>query len=262
MQIQFLGDGSEYRSHGGGSFSKNQQSSGLFWWTILITLLMGAAIFCWFFSIVLFSHPEKPLHYRLLAKVKKLEPLRKFSPLSVPQGKFLTAREVLAEYFNDSADHLTVGNDLLKRAYIKNYKEQAPKYVKGKFTVIGARELRKSDVFTQGWVVRAKADDFEDVDVEIVFPGVKSTPVAFAQGDKLTLDQTSTFASIVNVQKLPQDRVCVTLLPLAYQGFQIENAGPIAMDVPELLNMDAPWPVARDLVEEVHGQKVAAKSGE
>ena len=262
MQIQFLSDGSEYRSHGGGSFSKTQQSSGLFWWTILITLLMGAAIFCWFFSIVLFSHPEKPLHYRLLAKVKKLEPLRKFSPLSVPQGKFLTAREVLAEYFSDSDDHLTVGNDLLKRAFIKNYKEQAPKYVKGKFTVVAARELNSSDVFTQGWVVRAKADDFEDVDVEIVFPSVQSAPVAYAQGDKITLDQTSTFASIVNVQKLPQDRVCVTVLPLAYQGFEIANIGQIAMNVPELLNMDGPWPIARDLVEEVKGHKVAAKTGE
>ena len=155
MQIQFLNDGTEYRSHGGSSFSKTQQSSGLFWWTILITLLMGAAIFCWFFSIVLFSHPEKPLHYRLLAKVKKLEPLRKFSPLSVPQGKFLTAREVLGEYFNDSPDHLAVGDDQLKRAYIKNYKEQAPKYVKDGFTVIAGCELKDTDVFTKGWGVRA-----------------------------------------------------------------------------------------------------------
>lgn len=259
MQIQFLSDGTEYRSHGGGSFSKHKPGSGLFWWTILITLLMGAAIFCWFFSIVLFSHPEKPLHYRLLAKVKKLEPLRKFSPLSVPQGKFLTARELLAEYFADNTDHLSVGNDLLKRAYIKNYKEQAPKYVKGSFTVIGARELKTSDVFTKGWVVRARADGFEDVDVEVVFPGVASTPVAFAQGDKIELDQASTFASVVNVQKLPQDRICVTVLPLAYQGFKVAAAGELQMDAPELLNMDAPWPVAADLVE-VGGQKVAAKS--
>lgn len=261
MQIQFLNDGTEYRSHGGGSFSKTKQSSGLFWWTILITLLMGAAIFCWFFSIVLFSHPEKPLHYRLLAKVKKLEPLRKFSPLSVPQGKFLTARELLAEYFNDNADHLAVGNDQLKRAYIKNYKEQAPKYVKGAFTVVAARELKTSDVFTKGWVVRARADDIEDVDIEIVFPGVTSAPVAYAQGDKITLDQTSTFASTVHVQKLPQDRICVTVLPLAYQGFKVAAVGELHMDAPEVLNMDAMWPVARDL-DEVQGQKVAAKTAE
>lgn len=261
MQIQFLNDGTEYRSHGGSSFSKSRQSSGLFWWTILITLLMGAAIFCWFFSIVLFSHPEKPLHYRLLAKVKKLEPLRKFSPLSVPQGKFLTAREVLGEYFNDSPEHLAVGNDQLKRAYIKNYKEQAPRYVKGGFTVIAARELKSSDVFTKGWVVRAKADDFEDVDLEIVFPEVASTPVAFAQGDKIALDQTSTFASVIHVQKLPQDRMCVTVLPLAYQGFKVATVGSIRMDAPSLLNMDAPWPVARDLVE-LQGQRVAAKMHE
>ena len=261
MQIQFLNDGTEYRSHGGGNFSKTKPNSGLFWWTILITLLMGAAIFCWFFSIVLFSHPEKPLHYRLLAKVKKLELLRKFSPLSVPQGKFLTPRELLSEYFNDSAEHLTVGNDQLKRAYIKNYKEQAPKYVKGAFTVVAARELKSTDVFTQGWVLRARADDIEDVDIEIIFPGVTSAPVAYVPGDKLTLDQTSTFASTVHVQKLPLDRICVTVLPLAYQGFKVAAVGELQMDVPALLNMDAPWPVARDL-DEVQGQKVAAKSAQ
>ncbi|MBX7211285.1 MAG: hypothetical protein K1X78_23460 [Verrucomicrobiaceae bacterium] len=259
MQIQFLSDGTEYRSHGGGSFSKNKPGSGLFWWTILITLLMGAAIFCWFFSIILFTHPEKPLHYRLLAKVKKLEPLRKFSPLSVPQGKFLTPRELLAEYFADNAEHLSVSNDQLKRAYIKNYKEQAPKYVKGAFTVVAARELKKTDVFTKGWVVRARADDIEDVDLEMVFPGVDSAPVAYAQGDKITLDQTSTFASAVHVQKLPLDRICVTVLPLAYQGFRVAAVGELQMDAPELLNMDAPWPVACDL-DELQGQKVAVKS--
>jgi hypothetical protein len=258
MQIQFLNDGTEYRPRGGSSFSKSQQSSGLFWWTILITLLMGAAIFCWFFSIVLFSHPEKPLHYRLLAKVKKLEPLRRFSPLSVPQGKFLTAREVLGEYFNDNPEHLSVGNDKLKRAYIKNYKEQAPKYLKGGFTVIAGRELTSADVFTKGWVVRAKADDFEDVDVEIVFPGVASGPVAYAQGDKITLDQTSTFASVLHVEKLPQDRLCVTVLPLAYQGFKAASVGALHMEVPDLLNMAGHWPIAHDLVE-LRGQKVAAK---
>ena len=258
MQIQFLNDGSEYRSYGGGNFSKKQQSSGLFWWTILITLLMGAATFCWFFSIVLFAQPEKPFHYRLLAKVKKLEPLRKFSPLSVPQGKFLGPREVLANYYSHTAEFLSLENDLLKRAFIKNYRDQTPRYVKGEFTVIAGRELTESDVFSQGWVVRARANEIEDVDIEIVFPGVEQAPVGYVTGDKISLDQTSTFASTVHVQKLPSDRLCVTVLPLAYQGFEIANVGKLKMDAPKVLNMDAPWPIARDL-DEVQGQEVAAK---
>jgi hypothetical protein len=41
MQIRFLSDGNEYRSYGGGSFSKKKDSGGIFWWTILITLADG-----------------------------------------------------------------------------------------------------------------------------------------------------------------------------------------------------------------------------
>ena len=261
MKIQFLNDGTEYRSYGGGTFSKPKQSSGLFWWTILITLLMGAVIFCWFFCIALFSHPEKPFHYKMLAKVNKLEPLRKFNPLYAPDGrggKFLTAREMLGLYFNLTLDQLAVENNQLKRAYIKNYKELPPQYMKGAYTVIAARELRSSDVFTEGWVVRARADDIEDVDIEIVFPGVAAKPVAYAQGDKITLDQKSTFASAVHVQKLPLDRLCITLVPITYQGFTAASH-PVQMEAPKLLNMSANWPIARDL-DEVHGQKVANTS--
>ncbi len=219
---------------------------------------MGAATFCWFFSIVLFAQPEKPFHYRILAKVKKLEPLRKFSPLSVPQGKFLGPREVLAQYYSHTPEFLSLENDLLKRAYIRNYKDQTPKYVKGEFTIIGARELKEADVFSEGWVARARANEIEDVDIEIIFPGVKIAPVGYVTGDKIKLDQTTTFASTVHVQKLPGDRICVTVLPLAYQGFEIAKVGTVKMDVPQALNMDAPWPVARDL-DEVQGQEVASK---
>ncbi len=49
------------------------------------------------------------------------------------------------------------------------------------------------------------------------------------------------------------------MLPLAYQGFKIASVGALNMDAPAVLNMDAPWPIARDLVE-LQGQKVAAKT--
>lgn len=248
MQVRFLSDGTEYRSYGGGNFARNKPSSGLFWWTILITLLMGAAIFCWFFCIVVFSHPERPFSYRLLSRLNKLEPIREFSKLSVPQGKFLSAREALAAYFSLTPVHLSVENDILKRAYIRNYKEteREPQYIKGEFKVVGSRALTGRDVFTEGWVVRARASDFEDVDVEVVFPGAKEGAVNYAPGDPIVLDQKSTFASIVHVQQLSEDRLCVTVVPIAYQGFAAAK-GPINMKAPKSLNMDAQWPIAADL---------------
>ncbi len=276
MHVKFLSDGTEYRSFGGGNFARNKPGSGLFWWTILITLLMGLATFCWFFSIFVFSHPEKPFSYRLLGKLNKLEPIRKFSPLLVPQGKFMSARAMLGEYYSYESDQLAVANDVLKRAYIKNYKELAPKYLVGDFTVIASRPLAKSDVFAAGWIVRARSNEMEDVEIEYVFPGSSITRVPFTMGEKISLrereskdGQKPTFASAINVQKLPEDRICVTVVPLTYEG-ATATGETLALEAPAMLNMDASWPVAVDLEGQemiqpgealpAPGQKVAAKT--
>jgi hypothetical protein len=266
MHVRFLSDGSEYRSYGGGSTSKKKDGGGIFWWTILITLLLGAATFCWFFSIMVFSHPEKPFNYKMLAKFNKLETLRPFTVYTAPQGRFVTPRELLTEYFPYSHDQLTVRNDMLKRAYIRNYKHEQPVYLKGTFNVISARPLGTEDVMKTGWVVRARATEIEDVDIEILMPGLSSEKEPYAAGEAIQLDQKQTFASTLHVQKLEEERLCVTVIPLAYQGF-VSNAGaPIRMTPPEALNMDAYFPVTRDpgLIAEgeetPQGTRVAAKN--
>src|SRR4051812_11614293 len=112
MHAQFLSDGSDFRSRGGGgNLAKGRRDEGLFWWTILITLLIGVATCCWFFSIMVFRYPEKPFNYRLLTKLEKLEPLARFDPLAansstapgagvpvvkrLPNGTFNNARDLL-----------------------------------------------------------------------------------------------------------------------------------------------------------------------
>ncbi len=245
MQIRFLSDGNEYRSYGGGSFSKKKDSGGIFWWSILITLLVGFATCCWFFSIMVLAHPEKPFNYRVLAKFDKLDPLRKFTAYTVPQGKFLPARELLTEYYGFSREQLAVKNDLLKRSFIRNYKQEQPTYVKGKFQVMNARPLTPNDVITEGWVVRARSTDIEDVDIEIVLPGSASNEDPFHAGDVIELDQKNTFTAALHVQKFDQDRLCVTLLPLAYQGFNKDDHQ-IDMKPPTKLNMEAYWPLTSD----------------
>ncbi|WP_395715577.1 hypothetical protein [Prosthecobacter sp.] len=264
MQIRFLSDGNEFRSYGGGSFSKKKDSGGIFWWTILITLLMGFATFCWFFSIMVFAHPEKPFNYRVLARFDKLDPLRKFTNYTVPQGKFLPARDLLAEFYAFSREQLAVKNDLLKRSYIRNYKQEQPLYVKGTFQVVNARPLTAGDVITEGWVVRARSTDIEDVDIEIVLPGNKGESDPYHAGDTLVLDQKNTFAAALHVQKFDQERVCVTLMPLAYQGFAAKDGKQFEMKPPLKLNMDAYWPLTRDpgaaVLEDSTG-KVVSKEG-
>lgn len=259
MHVRFLSDGSEYRSYGGGSFSKKKDSGGIFWWTILITFLMGVATFCWFFSIMVFSHPEKPFNYRVLAKFDKLDQIRPFSRYSVPGGKFFPSRELLAEFFAFSNEQLAVKNDLLKRAYIRNYKQEQPIYVTGDYQVINSRPLAANDVITEGWVIRARSMELEDVDVEIVLPGLKDESDPYQAGDKITLDKKNTFAAALHVQKFDHDRLCVTLMPITYQGLGEKDGKPLKMNPPVLLNMDAYWPISHDPAK---GENVAVQGGE
>ncbi len=245
MQVRFLSDGSEYRSYGGGSLSQKKEGGGIFWWAILITLLMGAATFCWFFSIMVFSHPEKPFNYKVLAKFKKLTPLRPYTIYTAPAGKSFGPRDVLAEFQPYSLEQLGVRNDLFKRSYLKNYQHEQPMYLLGSFRVINVRQLTSSDVFTKGWVVRARSSEIEDVDVELVMPGLDKDSAPFAANDTFNLQKRS-YASALHVQRLDEDRVCITVVPLAYQTAAKSGDEILALAPPELLNMEAYWPITRD----------------
>ncbi len=247
MHVRFLSDGSEYRSYGGGSFSKKKDGGGsIFWWAILITLLMGAATFCWFFSIMVFAHPEKPFNYKVLAKFNKLEPLRPWSTFSVPNGKKLGARDLLSEFYPYSREQLAVKNDLLKRSYIRNYKHEHPLYITGSYKVVGQRALGSEDVVTSGWVIRVRSADIEDVDLEIVLPGSVSKEEPFSVGDKVVIESSRPQLAALHVQRLDGERICVTAVPLAYTSFTA-SAPEMKMSPPEKLNMDAFWPITRDI---------------
>ncbi len=259
MRIQFLSDGSEFRSYGGGNFSKTKGDGGIYWWTIFITLLMILATACWLGPIVAFAYPEKPFSYRLLTKLQKLEPIRKFSPLSVPHGKFLDPAALLSTYFYHSPKELRDANDQLKRNYIKNFKDQDPAYISGSFTVLGARPLTASDVFTSGWIVVARSSKIEDVDVEIVFPGLVSDTSPFEVGSPLALDAKTTFANVIHVEKIKPDRLSVTVVPIVYEDLAMKGSR-VAMSAPLALNMEAAWPIARDIKITAPGETAAPES--
>lgn len=247
MHVRFLSDGSEYRSYGGGSFSKKKEGSGsIFWWAILITLLMGATTFCWFFSIMVFAQPEKPFNYKVLAKFNKLEPLRPWSTFSVPNGKKFGARDLLSEFYPYSREQLAVKNDLLKRSYIRNYKHEHPIYITGSYKVVGQRPLSIDDVVTSGWVVRVRSAEIEDVDLEIVLPSSSSKEEPFALGDKLVIESSRPQLAALHVQRLGAERICVTTIPLAYRSFTA-SLPELKMSPPEKLNMDAIWPITQDI---------------
>ncbi|MCP5560790.1 MAG: hypothetical protein H7A55_23860 [Verrucomicrobiaceae bacterium] len=250
MQHRFLSDGSDFRSYGGGNFSKAPKSSGMFWWAVLITLMMGMVIFCWFFSIMVFSHPEKPFNYRLLARLDKLDAIRPFSIYTAPDGPVKSAKDLLTAYYQHTPEQLSVANDVLMRSYIRNYaKKQLPPpvFVTGSFRVLKCDPLKTADVINSGWVVRMRSVDLEDVDVEMLLPNVTGDAAPYSPGAQLKLDgKRSTFMAVMHVQKLGEDRMCVSTVPLTYQGLIAENGKALAMGPPKVLNMDASLPVTPD----------------
>lgn len=244
MRFNFLSDGSDFRSRGsGGELARQRRGNDMFWWTIVITLLMGAATFTWIFSIMVFKYPEKPFNYNLLSKLKKLELVEEFDPISVPRGEFLDSKKLLSKYFYLNTDQLRVKNDLLKRAYILNYKNESPDYVKGTFTVLSSRPLEEKDLMSNGWVVRGRSVELEDVEVEMIFPGREVKQAPYQTGQTFTLDNKSTFAALLHVGRGANDSICAALVPIVYGEYALNGDIKIKLAPPGSLNMAARWPI-------------------
>ena len=67
----------------------------------------------------------------------------------------------------------------------------------------------------------------------------------YEKGEVIKLDKR-TYASALHEQKLDEDRMCVTLLPLAYQTVVFEGGKSHALAPPALLNVEAFWPLTAD----------------
>ena len=239
MRIQFLNDGSEFRTYGGGSFSKSKGTGGLFWWTLAIFLLLALATTSWFFSIWVFAHPEKPFSYKLLSKLEKLEPIRKWSVHTVPNGPILTSNKLLEQYFYYTSEQMRVANDMMKRSYIKNFKEHSPEYVFGTFRVLATRPLSANDVFTEGWVVVARSSDIEDVDIELLLPGLASPTAPYKEGERLQ-------ATLVSLLYQNAPGKAGEAAP-AVASATDDDSDAATLAPPAKLNMEAVWPVSHDL---------------
>ena len=62
----------------------------LFGWTVFILLLCGFAVACWIGTFYIFTHPEEPFNYHILAKLKKLDPPKRFELTAAPVARSIT----------------------------------------------------------------------------------------------------------------------------------------------------------------------------
>jgi hypothetical protein len=270
LNVEFLNAGrSSYSSRGA---TAKPADTGLFWWTIIITLLLGAAIASWFFSIYVFNYPEVPFNYKLLNRLHKIEPLKKFERNDVPNGVVYGAKAAFQKFDVLTDKQLEEKSSLLRRSYLTNYRaiEDKPIYIKGDYKIYQVRPLTAVDVFPSGIVVRAQAIEpvegapmeFPNTIVEFVFPTNGPALAAFNVGDVLTIDQRSIyakdgdkktdarkfFASVINMERLPQHKLLLTLVPLLYGNCEI-NGDPdskLTMDPPAKLNLEGKWPITEE----------------
>ena len=69
-----------------------------FAWTVAILLLTGFAFAAWLGSFYIFSQPERPDSYRILQKLHKIDPPKRFEFTVAPPGEFLSAKQLYDRY--------------------------------------------------------------------------------------------------------------------------------------------------------------------
>ncbi|MEI6071921.1 MAG: hypothetical protein WCS31_09015 [Verrucomicrobiae bacterium] len=230
-----------------------EKGGNLFLWTVIILLLSGFAIACWIGSFYIFEHPETPLSYEVLTKLKKLEPPKRFELTAAPRGEFLKPAQILERYQKMTPRELMHANEVLLKNYIRNYKltQDLVLYVAGTFHILDSYELTKDDFWGSGVVVLAQAKDNPKILVEQIFPAqAKAIPAlqrTLLTGLDLDLKRENELSAILHVEKLGDGRIKVTALSILYPSYgSAAAAGTFSLEPPELLNVAAGLPVITD----------------
>lgn len=235
----------------------------MFWWSVAIAILFGAAVFSWIFCIQVFTHPERPLNYSLLQRFNRLEELQRFTEKTVPSGRTYEAKELYQKFYSWNAKQLAVHNSQLKRNYITNYREtktknERPMFVRGRFRITHARTLTPDDLFPHGVVARAVAvtengNDFPNVVVEYVLPTAHPvTALDFNPGDLLDIDgrrqKRRLYSSVINIERSGEDVLVFTVVPLLYGEHAVDpaNGRILVAEPPPFLNLHARLPFTED----------------
>ena len=72
-----------------------RKRTNFFAWTIAILLLSGMAMAAWLGSFYIIGQPERPESYRLLQKLHKIDPPKRFALTAGPAGEFLSPKAIV-----------------------------------------------------------------------------------------------------------------------------------------------------------------------
>ena len=231
-------------------YARPPERISYFAWTVAILLLIGFALAAWLGSFYIFNQPERPDSYRILQKLHKIEPPKRFELTAAPPGEFLNASQLYERYVGMGAAELAKSNAELLRNYIRNYQQVRGlvPYVVGRYSIIAVRELGPEDVFPSGMAALTTAVDSGEVLMEHVYPAKPEAMPLMKQtltvGLEVKLERTHDVSAVIHAERLIDGRILVTAVPLLYGSYTVTRGlGTFRLEPPLSLNLVAGWPL-------------------
>ncbi|MFN2540889.1 MAG: hypothetical protein ABR514_01805 [Chthoniobacterales bacterium] len=234
-------------------YARPRRRINYFAWTVAILLLTGFAFAAWLGSFYIFDQPERPDSYRILQRLHKIDPPKRFELTAAPPGEFLNAKQMFDRYVAMGAAELAKTNTELLRNYIKNY-QHVPglvPYVTGRYLMVDARELGPNDVFTSGMIALTNSVDHAELLMEHVYPASPMMLPLMKQtlnmGLEIKLERTHDISAVIHAERLPDGRIMITAVPLLYGNYTVtKGPGTFRLEPPLSLNLAAGWPLFKD----------------
>jgi hypothetical protein len=231
-------------------YARPRRRTNYFAWTIAILLLTGFALAAWLGSFYIFNQPERPDSYRILQRLHKIEPPKRFELTAAPAGEFLDPQDLYDRYVGMGAAELARANAELARNYIRNFQQVRGlvPYVVGRYRIIATRELGPGDVFTSGMVALTNAIDNGQLVMEHLYPSKpEALPLmkqTLAVGLEIKLERTHDISAVIHAERLIDGRIMVTVVPLLYGSYTVTRGlGTFRLEPPLSLNLVAGWPL-------------------
>src|SRR5436309_9464528 len=256
-------------------YTRPRRRINYFAWTVAILLLTGFALAAWLGSFYIFDQPERPDSYRILQRLHKIEPPKRFELTAAPAGEFLNPQQLYERYVEMGAAELARANAELARNYIRNYQQVRGlvPYVVGRYSIIATRELGPGDVFTSGVVALTTAIDNGELLMEHIYPAPPEALPLMKQtltvGLEVKLERTHDISAVIHAERLADGRIVITAVPLLYGSYTVTRGlGTFRLEPPLSLNLVAGWPLfkaqERDTIEKREAdrrQKIAIAQG-
>jgi len=235
------------------TYSPPRRRINYFGWTVTILLLTGFAFAAWLGSFYIFDQPERPESYRILQKLHKIDPPKRFELTAAPAGEFLNAKQLYDRYVGMGAAELAKTNAELTRNYIRNFQQVRGlvPYIVGRYTIVEARELKPGDVFTSGMVALTNAIDSGELLMEHLYPATPEVLPLMKQtlyvGLEIKLERTHDLSAVIHAERLADGRIMVTAVPLLYGSYTVTRGlGTFRLEPPLTLNLVAGWPLFKE----------------